>query len=84
MMRLKRSRPGRQGEVVLGNPNNDQNLRVYGDIKASQAITGNTSFSRRQMGIALTAIAAAANDSYSDLQQFKDAIKQALEGLNDD
>ena len=27
-------------------------------------------------------IAAAANDSYSDLQQFKDAIKQALEGLN--
>ena len=84
MMRLKRSRPGRQGEVVLGNPNNDQNLRVYGDIKASQAITGNTSFSLRRMGIALTAIADAANNSYSDLQQFKDAIKQALEGLNDD
>ena len=85
IMHLKRARgDGRRGEVVVGNSSNDHDLHVYGDIRATNNITANTSFSLRQMGTALNAIAAAANDSYSDLQQFKNAIKQALEGLNDD
>ena len=85
MMTLKRARgDGRRGQVVLGNSSNDHDLRVYGDIKATLSIDSNQSFSLRNMGTALTAIATAANDTYSDLQQFKNAIKQALEGLSND
>ena len=81
MMRLKRSRPGRRGQVVVGNTNLDHDLRVYGDIQATLGISGNTPFSLRAMYTALTAIADAANDSYSDLQQFKDAIKTSIGGI---
>jgi len=90
MLRLKRSRPGppgqpsRPGEVVCGNPSNEHSLRVYGDIKATRNIEGNTTFSLRSMYAALMAIAVAAGNEYSNVQEFKSAIKTALEGMNDD
>lgn len=70
----------RRGEVILGNDTNDVDLDVRGFLTVKNTVTG-TSINVQNM---INNLQLAASDPYSDLQQFKNAIKQALEGLSND